>query len=129
MSKNLLAHSEEAAIDPNVGAGYRANLPNRALRSGVDDIKTRSRLHQQQGCNGVALSKSVEHGWKRNIAQAVSIVREKHFFALHIRFNGFQALTDIGVGTGLCKSNRPVIHVAVGVLDALTSLRPHKIVG
>src|SRR5271154_2596207 len=94
----------------------------------MDDVETPGRLHQQQRSNGFAPPECVEHGGKRDIAQSVSIVREKHLLALHVGFYGLKTLTDVGTSTRLNKGDCPVIDVAVQKLDVLPALRPDKIV-
>src|SRR5271168_3157336 len=113
MTENLIAHSEESTVDPNIGSGYRTNLPHRSFRPRINNVKTRGRLHQQQRGNSITLPECVEHPWKRHIAQSVSIVSEKHLFTLHVGLYGLQTLPDVGIRTCLDKGNCPVVHVAV----------------
>ena len=129
IAEDLLAHHEEATVDPNVAATQRANLPDHALRLDVDNVKTRSGLHQQQRSDGVALPEGLQHGREWDIAQAVAVVREKHVFALQVGLDRFEPLADVGVGSGLHEGDRPVVDIAAQQVDLLPAVRPDKIVG
>src|SRR5579862_2155636 len=63
------------------------------------------------------------------IAEAVSVVGEKRFFAAQIFFHRAKALSDIRFDARIRKGDFPVVNVAIGKLELAAAIGKHEVVG
>jgi hypothetical protein len=66
---------------------------------------------------------------KRQIGKTVGVVGEEDFLAGNVFLNGFEALADIGIDSGIREGDFPVVSVSVEELDVSYAGFQHKIVG
>src|ERR1019366_7037955 len=111
VAKDLMAHCEEATVDPNVAAGQPPNPPDPSVGVGI----TMSKL-----AVGFTSSSEATALLCRNVSSMAGSRRS---------LSPSPSFANVSVGTGLDKRNRPVVDVAVQKVDLLPALRPNKIVG
>ncbi len=97
-------------------------IGNQAILADGDNVKARGRLHQKKGGHRGTAAELFDHGGKRNIAQTVTIVGQKHLFALEMRLHRLEPFANIGIYPGLNERDGPVINVAIQEIDLLAAL-------
>jgi hypothetical protein len=120
--ENLIPKDEEAAVYPNVRLAQSGDLADVTVWRYPDDVEACSGLNQEQRPNGLGSAELFDHQREIEIAQAVTVVGQKHFFTLYVRLYRFEALTNRGVDARLNKSYGPVVDVSIDKANLFASL-------
>jgi hypothetical protein len=126
--KNIALQNEHSAIDTDAAAREFLDVGDEPIGPRLDDVIAEIRLHADKSRNLVVLAREIEIGRKRQIRQAVAIIRQKQLVIANIFFDRAQPLTDIRPHARVGKGDLPVVDVAARKLEVFATMGQDEVV-